>query len=642
MPLPFGLRGDEERKDSKMTTPEVELDGEQRTEIESAIAEQIVVLSEASEAPTEFEPVGRAIDPAEVDFSSAGWMAALAEVQGWLRLPEELKLENESGFLEALADGLGCEDRDSAVRSVDGRPRLNPGALDRLSVRLQRAVRLQGTFLEDLEADGATLESATGRWRDAWEDESDDEEEEGGEPVSAKAETWPINEFSDRAMRGKLNLSPSYQRGDVWPTSDSQMLIESILRGIPLPSVIILRPDAADNRYEVVDGKQRLTAILRFIGKHPTAAEHVREAERTHPDSDFFHLFESDYPAFRRKWKNLTGEQLTSAKERELYFPFRLRTDSVALQGSLAPLQGKYYTQIREEEVRIADDEMEVRELFERVTAYKIPLIEYTKATQRQIHEVFNLYNKQGKHLNAEEIRNAVYHEVALMRALLVAAGDNDDVELVAAFLMEDWGQLGDISAILDDYGFGVARYRRTKVLSWLASMLLVDSMEAAGPRRLSTARHIDSLLQRVDEDPTDPLRDESTIRKALLLLYQGLSSHSAVPEAWAPRFRDTKTGSRWQELQLIASVLGVTIAAAVLGADTSDRLAATASQLHASTDSSDWQRPKKTQTASQWEYIALIAIQVVEALDVDPEDASTALVDAFGFSPVPNLRFRA
>ena len=87
------------------------------------------------------------------------------------------------------------------------------------------------------EADGASRASATGLWRERWEEESDDQE--GSDPVSAKADTWPINEFSDRARKGRLNLSPSYQRGDVWPTSDAQLLIESILRGIPLPSVII-------------------------------------------------------------------------------------------------------------------------------------------------------------------------------------------------------------------------------------------------------------------------------------------------------------------------------------------------------------------------------------------------------------------
>jgi hypothetical protein len=608
------------------------IEDEERSEVEFAIAEQIVLLSQVSETPTEFEAPGRVFDADEVEFGSAAWMACLAEVQGWLRLPEDLTLDNQQRYLETLARGLGFEDLDSAVESIDGQPRLTAAGLDRLSGHLQRAQLFQAEFVEDLGADGGSRASATGRWRDAWEDDVEDDGEGG--PVSARAQTWPINEFSDRASRNRLNLSPSYQRGDVWPLSDAQMLIESILRGIPLPSVIILKPLASDAPYEVVDGKQRLTTILRFIGKHPRALERIKIEEESHENAGFLELFQNDYPKFRRKWKNLVGEQLTSSKERDYYFPFKLRTGLTPLKGELSPLQGKYYTQIRQAHVHIADDEVEVLDLFEHVTDYKIPLIEYFKATPRQIHEVFNLYNKQGKHLNAEEIRNALYHGVDFMRALIVAAGDNEDMETVAPFLGPAWADLQRISEILDDYGFGSARYRRTKVLSWLASLLLVDS----GSKRLSTARHIDSLLQRIVDAPKDPLRSEVTIRDAFQLLLLGMDSHSAVQEAWAPPFRDSKTGTRWQELQLIASVLGVTIAAASLGDKTQDRLAQSGSDLFQKT-STVWGRPDKTQTASQWIYIAKIAMGVVEALDVDPQEASAALVVRFGCSCVPTLK---
>jgi hypothetical protein len=610
---------------------------DERSEVEYGIAEQIVALSQASDAPSEFEPPGRALDQDEVDFGSASWMTCLAEIQGWLRLSDDLELDDPRTFIERLAVGLGFDQLEAAVESVDGHPRLTLAGLDRLHGRLQHALQLQAVFLADLEADGGSQASATGRWREAW-DESD-EEEEGSGPVSARAQTWAINEFSDRASRGKLNLSPSYQRGDVWPTSDAQMLIESILRGIPLPSVIILKPEAHDAPYEVVDGKQRLTTILRFIGKHPRALEIVQQADAAHRDAGFAELFENDYPKFRRKWKNLVGEQLTSAKERDYYFPFKLRTSSSALQGELRSLQGKYYTEIKKDRLFIADDDIEVRELFELATEYKIPLIEYSKATRRQIHEVFNLYNKQGKHLNAEEIRNALYHDVDLMRGLLVAAGDNDNVASVAPFLVKEWEEVRRISGILDEYGFGSARYRRTKVLSWLASMLLVDSMEAGKPKRLSTARHIDSLLARIQDDPDDPLRSEESIRLVFRLLLQGMDAHSAVAEeAWARNFRDTKSGSRWQELQLIATVLGVTLAAVVLGEGTTDRLVSAAPDLYAKT-SSTWKRPSKTQTTSQWKFIATTALLVAEALDADLEHVSSTLVERFGFSCVPTLR---
>src|SRR5579862_3356293 len=215
---------------SEITTEDVSDEPEEPSEVELAIAEQIAQLSLASEAPTEFEPPGRAIDASEVDLRSASWMTSVGLVQGWLRLPNELDLESPERFIESLARGLEFEDTEEAVAWDGRRPYLTATGLDGLGGRLQLALRLQEAFLADLEADGGTLASATGRWIEAW-DEEDAEIDEGSGPVTAKAHTWNINEFSDRAIRGRLNLSPSYQRGDVWPTTDAQMLIESILRG---------------------------------------------------------------------------------------------------------------------------------------------------------------------------------------------------------------------------------------------------------------------------------------------------------------------------------------------------------------------------------------------------------------------------
>src|SRR5690606_26217464 len=144
-----------------------------------------------------------------------------------------------------------------------------------------------------------------------------------------------------------LNLTPSYQRGDVWTTNDRQALIESVLRGIPLPS-IILREVGASDPQEVVDGKQRLTALLRFVGSHPAALERVQEADARHPGKDLLKFFRENYPKFKAAWKTLEGESITAARENDYYFPFRLRNNgSGGLNGpDLEALRGKYYTQI--------------------------------------------------------------------------------------------------------------------------------------------------------------------------------------------------------------------------------------------------------------------------------------------------------
>jgi hypothetical protein len=68
--------------------------------------------------------------------------------------------------------------------------------------------------------------------------------------------------------KGRLNLKPGFQRDSVWTQSDRQKLIDSILRGFPLPSIFLYKRDRdGQTHYDVVDGKQRLETILMFTGQ---------------------------------------------------------------------------------------------------------------------------------------------------------------------------------------------------------------------------------------------------------------------------------------------------------------------------------------------------------------------------------------
>lgn len=258
---------------------------------------------------------------------------------------------------------------------------------------------------------------------------------------------------------------------------------------------------------------------------------------------------------------------------------------------------------------------------------------------------MFNLYNKQGKHLNAEEIRNALYHGLDLVRGLLVAAGDSavDDSDArkeVADFLAPTlvWSRVGHLGDTLRSYDFGTSRYRRTKVLSWLAATLLSESPDA-DPKLPSTSRHIDSLLQRVEADPADPLHDKARVADLLVFLSDSVAAHAAVVEAWAGRFMDNSRGDKWQELQLVGSMAGVCIAAAVLGEETEARLADRAARLEERSAERAWLRPAKTQTQEQWRYIARIALWVADELGVGPMAADRALRQRFGSSGVSTLQ---
>ncbi|WP_162251738.1 DUF262 domain-containing protein [Cellulomonas sp. Root137] len=62
---------------------------------------------------------------------------------------------------------------------------------------------------------------------------------------------------------GSLDLSPRYQRRNRWDRERQSQLIESFLLNVPVPPVYL----AEESRgvYAVIDGKQRLTAIVQFI-----------------------------------------------------------------------------------------------------------------------------------------------------------------------------------------------------------------------------------------------------------------------------------------------------------------------------------------------------------------------------------------
>lgn len=90
----------------------------------------------------------------------------------------------------------------------------------------------------------------------------------------------PISDVRDWNDSCRLELRPDFQRNEVWSKSAQIMLIDTIIKGIPIPKVYIKSIIRDGNTYRVViDGQQRLTAILKFVKnelalKKPYIGEH--------------------------------------------------------------------------------------------------------------------------------------------------------------------------------------------------------------------------------------------------------------------------------------------------------------------------------------------------------------------------------
>lgn len=63
--------------------------------------------------------------------------------------------------------------------------------------------------------------------------------------------------------RKELVIDPDFQRNDVWSAKQSAELVESILMGIPIPTIYLF--EMKDGTKQVVDGRQRISAILNFL-----------------------------------------------------------------------------------------------------------------------------------------------------------------------------------------------------------------------------------------------------------------------------------------------------------------------------------------------------------------------------------------
>ena len=83
-------------------------------------------------------------------------------------------------------------------------------------------------------------------------------------------QSWSVLEVFQKIKERRLILDPNYQRNDVWKKQKMIPFIESLFMGIAIPPLYVVEipagPDILEQtHYEVVDGKQRLLTIQKFL-----------------------------------------------------------------------------------------------------------------------------------------------------------------------------------------------------------------------------------------------------------------------------------------------------------------------------------------------------------------------------------------
>lgn len=85
-----------------------------------------------------------------------------------------------------------------------------------------------------------------------------------------------LKQLYDMVLERMVDIAPEYQRHFVWDEARQSALIESLFLGIPIPSLFMATN--RDASWEVIDGLQRLTTILNFIGN----AEELKDLKINH------------------------------------------------------------------------------------------------------------------------------------------------------------------------------------------------------------------------------------------------------------------------------------------------------------------------------------------------------------------------
>jgi len=76
-----------------------------------------------------------------------------------------------------------------------------------------------------------------------------------------------FNELLDMQSDDELKIDPEYQRLFRWDEIKQSRFIESILLEMPIPPIYVI--ELEDNKYELIDGLQRVSTWMHFRGRHP-------------------------------------------------------------------------------------------------------------------------------------------------------------------------------------------------------------------------------------------------------------------------------------------------------------------------------------------------------------------------------------
>ncbi len=240
--------------------------------------------------------------------------------------------------------------------------------------------------------------------------------------IKRNSNTISLASFWESQLFDKYKYDPGYQRDSIWSDEKQSFLIDSILKNIPIPPIFlhqIIDDETGKTTYDVIDGKQRLTSIIRFIEGEIVAASE-----------------DEDSPLFDVKLAGLSFEDLKKSENEE------------------------------------------IRKQFWR---YSIPIEYIDTADKNIIDAIFDRLNRNGEPLTGQELRQSTYYGTDLLNAVETFSKDDfwkerlkgidikrmEDKEFISEILfyqLEGSECFGSNQTVLDEL---YKKYNKDKRIDW-------------------------------------------------------------------------------------------------------------------------------------------------------------------------------
>lgn len=230
----------------------------------------------------------------------------------------------------------------------------------------------------------------------------------GNITCDAQTQQYSFETLMGQVLRGNYYV-PKYQRRFRWSVEQVQNLINSLIRGLPIPPIYVCQKD--DGRFEILDGQQRIYSLLFYFlsvfpksRKGQSTSVDLREiSEQALLLSEMEQVYSRDLQVERTPFYRAAKQN----DERETSPVTILSPQEYKMKWIQETEDGK----IVNREMEITFDTMNARSKRRIMNSFLTITTIYPPKTMRSrtIYQIFKNLNSGGVQLSRQELRNGVY-----------------------------------------------------------------------------------------------------------------------------------------------------------------------------------------------------------------------------------------